>query len=225
VWDDDEPDPQPAQVDSDRLERDLRWGRRPGQHLALELSVGLPDTLPLTGRGHDLDSHLFAVVDRLGPVRFDAAFASKRHEERSWIRIGPARPEPRTPGPPQVRTRTTASSASIDWKQQVHDAVLAATPAPAPPGPVAVQVRLTSSRWRNWAALWRPVTDSLGPVLGLLDPDTPYRADDGRITDLAVHRRISDTLGHRVDVEIWWQPLPAGGRPPITWPDQPGRRP
>jgi hypothetical protein len=73
--------------------------------------------------------------------------------------------------------------------------------------------------------LWRPVTDSLGPVLGLLDPDTPYRADDGRITDLAVHRRISDTLGPRVDVEIWWQPLPAGGRPPITWPDQPGRRP
>jgi hypothetical protein len=190
----------------DRLEQELGWSRR-GEHLALALDAGLPPTVPVAGEGHDLDDYLFPVVERLGHVRFDAAFATKRHAHRSLIRVGPAAPPADALPAPQVRVRTTASATSIDWKEQVHDACRAATREPAPPGPVAVALRFTVSRRRNWTALWKPALQALGPILGVPDPAMPYRASAGRITSLALHRRWDDLVAHRVEVEVWWRPL------------------
>ena len=188
----------------DALVADLEWPR-PGQHLAVALDVGLPASVPLLSRGHDLDDYLFPVVSRLGHIRFDAAFAAKRPGIRSTIRVGPAVAADRPPPEPDVSVRTTASATSIDWKEQVHEACRAATPAPAPPGGVALELRFTLSRRRNWAALWQPALDSLGPIVGVPDPTRPYRANDARVTSLALHRRFDDTLGHRVLVEVWWR--------------------
>jgi hypothetical protein len=192
----------------DELEHDLGWGPRAGQHLALELTVGLPDSVGLDHRGHDLDNYLFPIVDRLGPVRFDAVFARKQHGEHSFLRIAPATAAGAPPGPAQVQARLTPSATSIAWKEDLHAACVEATPEPAAPGPLAVEIRLSVSRRRNWSALWKPAIDSLGPILGLADPHTPYRAYDDRITTLALHRHFDDTLGHRVGVEVWWQPDP-----------------
>ena len=193
----------------DALERSLGWHRR-GEHLALALEVGLPPTVTAVAGGHDLDDYLFPVVDRLGPARFDAVFAAKAQAARSYLRIGPA--SPRSDGaPPQVRARTTTSATSIDWKQELHDACREEVPAQAPPGPVAVELRFTVSRRRNWMALWKPALESLGPILGVTDPATPYRADYARVTSLGLHRRWDDTVGHRVGVEVWWHPAVVAG--------------
>lgn len=190
----------------DGLVADLEWTPRAGDHLALELDLGLPSFVPLLAPGHDLDDYLFPIVGRLGTIRFDAVFAVKRRGIRSTIRVGPAVAADRPPAEPLVSVRTTADATSIDWKEQVHEACRAATPAPAPAGGVAVELRFTLSRRRNWAALWQPALDSLGPILGVPDPTRPYRADDSRVTALAMHRRLDDTLGHRVLVEVWWRP-------------------
>jgi hypothetical protein len=201
------PPPQPeVGAYLDGLVADLEWTPRSGDHLALELDVGLPNFVPLLARGHELDDYLFPIVSRLGTIRFDAVFAVKRRGIRSTIRVGPAVAADRPPPEPLVSVRTTADATSIDWKEQVHEACRAVTPAPARPGGVAVDLRFTLSRRRNWAALWQPALDSLGPILGVPDPDLPYRGDDSRVTALGLHRRLDDTLGHRVLVEVWWRP-------------------
>jgi len=201
------PPPQPeVGAYLDGLVADLEWTPRSGDHLALALDVGLPSFVPLLARGHDLDDYLFPIVSRLGTIRFDAVFAAKRRGIRSTIRVGPAVAADRPPPEPLVSVRTTADATSIDWKEQVHEACRLVTPAPARPGGVAVDLRFTLSRRRNWAALWQPALDSLGPILGVPDPDLPYRGDDARVTALGLHRRLDDTLGHRVLVEVWWRP-------------------
>ena len=202
-----EPAPQPeVGAYLDGLVADLEWTPRSGDHLALELDVGLPSFVPLLARGHDLDDYLFPIVSRLGTIRFDAVFAVKRRGIRSTIRVGPAVAADRPPPEPPVSVLTTADATSIDWKEQVHEACRAVTPAPAPPGGVAVDLRFSVSRRRNWSALWKPALEALGPVLGVPDPTRPYRADDARITSLGLHRRFDDHLGQQVHVEVWWRP-------------------
>jgi hypothetical protein len=57
---------------------------------------------------------------------------------------------------------------------------------------------------RNWSTLWKPAIDALGPVLGIQDPAKPFRPDDDRIVDLAMHCTIDDALVNDVEIEAWW---------------------
>jgi hypothetical protein len=41
-------------------------------------------------------------------------------------------------------------------------------------------------------------------VLGISNPELPFRPDDDRIVELELHRSIDDALGHDVVVEAWW---------------------
>ena len=203
-WDDQEhPHQKRLAAYLDELERDLHWGPRAGAHLSLALRVGLPREQPLDRGGHDLDNYLFPIANRLGHVRFDAVFAGKVHDGHSSITVQPSARSDDLPTAPDVVAQLTASATSIDWKEQLYHACRRQTSGPVPPGPVAVQVRLTVSRQRNWSALWKPALDALGPILGVPDPTRPYRAADDRITVLGLHRRLDDTVGHRVGVEIW----------------------
>jgi hypothetical protein len=185
----------------DALVDELGWGPRAGRHLALAFEAGR------SGYPEPLVDYLAPIVGRLGQVRFDAVFA--RRARGSTLRIGPARPGS-APPPPHVSVRTSASATSIDWKEEVHAACRAATPRPAPPGPIGLDLRLTLSRRRDWTALWRPALEALGPILGVPDPARPYVAHTARVTEVGLHRRFSDGLGHRVLVEVWWRPAQKG---------------
>ncbi|MFJ2028599.1 hypothetical protein [Streptosporangium sp. NPDC087985] len=175
--------------------------------LAIELIVGLPGNLTLTKGGRDLDNYLMPIARRIGAGRLDAAFARKRHAETSTFAVSVAVRADGLPCEPQLRVRTKGSSESSAWKQQIHDACSAVVSAPLPQGPVALCIRFRVSSQRNWSTLWKPAIDALGPLLGMADPGKPFRPDDDRVVDLALHRVIDDALSHDVDIAVWWRQL------------------
>ncbi len=174
------------------------------RHLSLELRVGLSASIPLIGRGNDLDNYLYPVVRRLKADRFDAAFADKDRAGSSTICVGDARLADRPVSEPQLSVRTTASSESREWKQQVYDACRRAIPAPLPQGPVALDLRFTVASARNWSNLWKPAIDALGPMLGIPNPAKPFHPLDDRIVSLGLHRTVDDSVGWGVIVDAWW---------------------
>ncbi|MET8408483.1 hypothetical protein ABZV34_10330 [Streptomyces sp. NPDC005195] len=189
-------------------------------HLALALDVGLADRIALTRGGHDLDNYLFPLARAFGAGRFDAVFACKRHATSSTIAVGPATPAhpDRTEAPPLLSVRTSVSATSAAWKEAIHQACRAAQPVPDPDGPLQLALCFRLSASRNWSTLWKPAIDALGPVLGMPDPDRPYRPNDDRIVDLALHRNVDDSLGHDVVIAAWCSPVaqPAqGGEPGV----------
>lgn len=45
----------------------------------------------------------------------------------------------------------------------------------------------------------------MGPLLGVSNPQRPYHLDDDRIVDLQLNRIVDNSLGHDVEVGMWWQ--------------------
>jgi hypothetical protein len=84
----------------------------------------------------------------------------------------------------------------------------ASNPIAVPPGPARVRVAWRCASRRNWCTLWKPTGDAMGPVLGCANPQRPYHLEDDRIIDLEFHRNIDDTLGHDVEVGMWWRAAP-----------------
>jgi hypothetical protein len=181
----------------------------PDEPRTIELVVGLPEPLPLDSGGRDLDNYLFPVARRLGAHRVAAVFGRKVRQHGSAIAVGTAVPieEPETPA--LLTVHTSVSAESVAWKQAIHQACRDAVTAPLPPGPVALQLVFGVSQHRNWTTLWKPAIDALGPMLGMPDPVRPYRPDDDRIVELALHRNIDATLRHDVTITAWWQSLTA----------------
>jgi hypothetical protein len=170
----------------------------------LELTVGLRSGLALDRGGRDLDNYLLPIARRIGAHRIDAMFGRKLHAATSTIAVGTAVQRHDLPGEPQLLIRVTGSSESPAWKQQIHDASRAVCSSSWPPGPMTLCIRFGVSSRRNWSTLWKPAIDALGPVLGIQDPSQPFRPDDDRIVDLALHRTINDALGTEVEIEAWW---------------------
>ncbi|MEH0825760.1 MULTISPECIES: hypothetical protein [unclassified Micromonospora] len=170
--------------------------------VAVELVVGVPDPLPLTAGGRDLDNYLYPVAQRLGAKRIGAVFGRKVRGGSSSLAVGPAVPQAVTMGP-QFATRVAGSYASKLWKQTLRERLLAAQAAPASSGPVRMQIAVTTGSGRNWANLWKPLLDSFGPVLGE-DPLQSFHPYDDRIVDLGLHHVVDAELGHDVLVEAWW---------------------
>ncbi|AGL21559.1 hypothetical protein [Actinoplanes sp. N902-109] len=79
---------------------------------AIELVVGLPDSLPLDRGGRDLDNYLFPLARRLGPHRIAAAFGRKVHQNGSTIAVAPAMPtnDSATPALLTVRIQVSAQN-------------------------------------------------------------------------------------------------------------------
>lgn len=168
--------------------------------LAVELTVGLAANVSLTSGGRDLDNYLYPLAKRLGPGRLAAMFGRKVHGPSS-LAIDAA--QPHIPSrPPQFATRMTGSYERSEWKAQLRDRVRQARLGPLGPGPVTLEVALTTGPGRNWANVWKPLIDSLGPVLGE-DPRRPFSPADERITSLGLHHHVDNTVGHDVIVEVW----------------------
>jgi hypothetical protein len=100
-------------------------------------------------------------------------------------------------------TRIAGSYERSAWKHDLRRRLLQARVEPAEPGPVAMDITLGTGPDRNWANLWKPVLDSLGPILG--EPsDRPFHPHDDRIVSLGLHHEIDASLGHDVTVMAWW---------------------
>ena len=172
--------------------------------VALELTIGLPPSQPLTRR-RDLDNYLLPVVARLGQRRVPAVFARKRHADTSRLTLEPARylVDDR---PPALQVRAVGSPETPAWMEQVRDACTAAVGGVPPhPGTAALDLAFVVSSLRNWTTLWKPAIDAIaGPLLGVPDPDIPWSPNDDHITRLGLHRTIDDSVGYDVVIAAWW---------------------
>ena len=89
----------------------------PSDHIAVDLTVGLPIGVSLTGGGRDLDNYLFPIARRIGAGRIDAVYGRKRYAAASAIGVSTMPQEYDPPSEPHLIVRTTVSSQSPAWKQ------------------------------------------------------------------------------------------------------------
>lgn len=163
---------------------------------ALRLDVGLPTGRDLIDMA-DLDNYAFPLATRLRSEHLVSVWCTKRHGDTSRVLVAPAH---ETPAPePTYTVRTTASSQSKAYKEQVRTAVAGATEIPA--GAVQLQLAFVVGLQRNWLSLWKPTIDALDPLLGRTR-NRDWHPKDGRITDLGLHVDVDPSLGHDVVVTI-----------------------
>ncbi len=179
--------------------------------LAFALDVGLPCGTDLLDQ-RDLDNYLFPAVRHLAKA-FGRPFVSvsdtKRHGSSSFFGIGPAH----SAGPADVghshKLRTTASSGTAAFKEQIADALRGARP--VAPGPVALDTVFGVGPARSWINLWKPTIDALGALLGASSPARPWHPQDGRVVRLSLHCSLDPALGNDVDLLIHARPAQSRG--------------
>jgi hypothetical protein len=66
-----------------------------------------------------------------------------------------------------------------------------------------MDVAITTGPARNWANIWKPLIDALGPILGE-DPRRPFHPHDDRIVSLGLHHDVERDIGHDVIVGLRW---------------------
>ena len=96
-------------------------------------------------------------------------------------------------------------SSKPGWKIGLRDALLAARVPTLPSGAAEVQLAWRCSPARNWAGLWKPTIDAMGPILGEPPASRRFEPNDGRITSLMLHRLADPRIGWTVDVGMWWR--------------------
>jgi hypothetical protein len=163
----------------------------------MRLDVGLPEGRDLIDMA-DLDNYAHPLAAHLRIQDLVSVWCTKRHAKSSSILLTPARKT--TPPPGVFCVRTTASSQTTAYKEQVRSGVAGAAEIPA--GPVRVELSFAVGPRRNWLNLWKPTIDALDPLLGRTRADRDWHPEDGRITDLALHRTTDATLGNDIVVSI-----------------------
>ena len=172
--------------------------------LAVELTIGLPSELSLTGGGRDLDNYLFPLAQRLGPTRIAAMFGQKVHGP-SFLAVGRAQPD-HSASPPQFSAQVAGSYVRKEWKITLREQLLQVQHAVPAAGPIGMTISIITGPGRNWANLWKPLIDAFGPVLGE-NPEQPFHPNDDRITSLGLHHNVNTAIGHDVIITAWWMNL------------------
>lgn len=171
--------------------------------LTLSLDVGLPPDAPLLDQ-HDLDNYAFPLVTRLsrhGVRDFAAVWCTKQHADTSYISVAEATPLERRPASAEwYEIRTTASSQSATFKQQIQDQLRGAVA--LKDGRVALHLSFTVGPTRNWLNLWKPTIDALEPILGSSSPRRQWHPRDGRIVELGLHFCRDSEIGNDVTITI-----------------------
>ncbi len=175
-----------------------------GGLLAVELTVGFRNELPLTGGGRDLDNYLFPLAQRLGPARIAAMFGRKVHGP-SFLAVDHAQPE-HPAAPPQFSAQIAGSYIRTEWKAAVRKRLLQVQHVTRAAGAIDMTIGITTGPGRNWANIWKPLIDAFGPVLGD-NPERPFHPNDDRITSLGLHHDIDAAIGHEVIIATWWTSL------------------
>jgi hypothetical protein len=166
---------------------------------ALRLDVGAPTTRNLLTEVADLDNYAFPLASRLTDSGLVSVWCTKQHDDQSFVRIQRAS-EVHQPQTPVLLVRTTASTSSAAYKQQIHTAIAGAAELPA--GPVRLELSFVVGPRRNWLNLWKPTIDSLDPLLGRTSPDRDWHPLDGRINELGMHVTVDPTVGDDVVIGI-----------------------
>jgi hypothetical protein len=137
---------------------------------------------------------------RTSSQTFASVTGVKRHAATSYVGVGRAThaAPPRRAAVHNVRTPASADTAG--YKEQVRDALAAASTLPS--GPVAMDIVFCVGPTRSWLKLWKPTIDALGRLLGDSGTAGAWNPQDGRIVRLGLHRHADDTLGHRVELLI-----------------------
>ena len=182
--------------------------------LFLRLDVDVQDAQRLL-RHYDLENYLTPLFGSryLPSARFALVAARKYVGGGSRIAWGKA--VPATPIDEEswlsfsINAGRGASHKS--WKERIRSALAASEPDIIPPGPARVRLAWRCSSQRNWCTLWKPSGDAMGPVLDVANALRPYHLDDDRIVDLELHRIVENSLGHDVEVGMWWQAAPKAG--------------
>lgn len=146
----------------------------------------------------DLDNYALPLASHLSTEHLVSVWCSKRHAQTSRVVVIPAQEVPAPEG--TFTVRTTASSQTKAYKEQVRGAVIDAHEIPA--GGVRLQIAFVVGPHRNWLSLWKPTIDALDPLLGRTRADRDWHPRDGRITDLGLHVDVDPSLGHDVLVTI-----------------------
>ena len=164
---------------------------------AILLDVGLPVGRDLIDMA-DLDNYALPLASHLSTEHLVSVWCSKRHAQTSRVVVVPAQEVPAPEG--TFTVRTTASSQTKAYQEQVRGAVVDAHEIPA--GGVRLQIAFVAGPHRNWLSLWKPTIDALDPLLGRTRADRDWHPRDGRITDLGLHVDVDPSLGHDVLVTI-----------------------
>jgi hypothetical protein len=165
---------------------------------ALRLDVGLPADRDLLGAA-DLDNYAFPLACRLGDAGLVSVWCTKQHGYQSFVRIAAAR-EVSPPSTVVLEAKTTASASTVEYKEQIYDAVVGA--AEIPTGPVRLELSFVVGPRRKWWNLWKQTIDSLDPILGRTNPLRAWHPRDGRITELGMHATVDPALGYDVLIGI-----------------------
>ncbi|GJJ22552.1 hypothetical protein MTY414_62250 [Mycolicibacterium mageritense] len=171
---------------------------------ALRLDVGLPAARDLLDGG-DLDNYAYPLACRVRDAGLVSVWCTKQHTERSFVRIEAAR-EISPPSTGVLMAKTTASTSSAAYKEQIYAAVAVAEE--LPDGPVRLELSFAVGARRNWLNLWKQTIDSLDPILGRTYPDRRWHPRDGRITELGMHVTVCEDAGNDVTVAITASPAP-----------------
>ena len=177
----------------------------PKPPLALRLDVGLGSHAPLL-QDYDLDNYLTPLVARIGRDVITSVWATKSRAAASQIRLETARPSSmeRLGDWHFVAAQPQGSASTKAWKISLFEQVRVQAHL-APDGPLELQIAFRTGRCRAWRNLWKQTVDSLGPILGLTYEDRPFHPNDGRIVSLGLHNVTDDSLGHDVEIAIWWR--------------------
>ncbi|GAA3219617.1 hypothetical protein [Actinocorallia longicatena] len=170
--------------------------------LALRLDIGLPETTPLLDQ-HDLDNYLFPLVTRLTRTSgrgFVSVWGVKRHGSGSHLTVAPALPAPDGAWPHTFDVRTTASSGTTAFKEQIHHALAEAHV--LPDGPLDLHIGFVVGPGRQWPNLWKPAIDAFGRLLGSTSPGRPWHPRDGRIVRLGLSTRTDESLRNDVLMRV-----------------------
>lgn len=164
---------------------------------ALRLDVRRPASTDLLANA-DLDNYAYPLAYRLRDQGLVSVWCTKQPGERSSVRIAVPRDVPPPPG--VLIARTSASTATVAYKEQVRAAIV--HEAELPPGPVRLELSFVVGPGRTWMNLWKPTIDALDPILGRTNPERAWHPRDGRITELGMHVTVDPAVGNDVIVGI-----------------------
>lgn len=190
----------------DHIEQLVRPDEHPGPLEALVLEVGLDEGAASVDYGHDLDNYLYPVAHRLGARKLRLVRGAKQPDEVSVLRWGRAAPGFAVVDQTwrHVQAASEHSATSAAWKHDIHGQIAAQVAAPATgEHPVAVELAFRVGPRRNWANLWKPAIDCLGPLVGA--GTRRFAPRDDLITELGLHQLVDGQFGHRVELDIWWR--------------------